>query len=287
MPLPIPKGTIIPPPGRPSWGGGEGLPLLYLGWGQRDFAKEPLAMHHDLGTNYYVILRGEIMVKTEFSEQIVRGPVALLFDPACAFGITQARRAVVEILVWIWQGMPVLPEIRPEPAGFRTLNLRARSVAALTEFHVRCRNEVALADAQLPRTLAALRELLEVEILRGNHPAPAEDEMRWKLAQAWMAGNLAIHAPVPALCDYLRMSPSTLHRFFRAQTGLSPGAYFRRVKTDEARRLIREEGWQVKAVAYHLGYRHANDLSRALAGSNKPQSTSARNLPPNPLWELP
>jgi AraC-like DNA-binding protein len=80
-----------------------------------------------------------------------------------------------------------------------------------------------------------------------------------------MAGNLAIHAPVPALCDYLRMSPSTLHRFFRARTGLSPGAYFRQVKTDEARRLIREQGWQVKAVAYHLGYRHANDLSRALS----------------------
>jgi AraC-like DNA-binding protein len=71
-----------------------------------------------------------------------------------------------------------------------------------------------------------LRELLEVEILRGNHPAPAEDEMRWKLARSWVAGNLAIHAPVPALCDYLRMSPSTLHRFFRAQTGFSPGGVF-------------------------------------------------------------
>lgn len=261
----IPRGTIIPPPGRPSWGGGEDLPLLYLGWGQRDFAKEPLAIHHDLGTNYYVILSGEIIVKAGISEHVVRGPVALLFDPACAFGIGQAKSSVVEILVWIWVGDPVLPELRPEAGGFRIMNLRARSVAALTEFHVRCRNEVALADAQLPCTLAALRELLEVEILRGNQPAPAEDEMRWKLARTWMAGNLAIHAPVPALCDYLRMSASTLHRFFRARTGLSPGAYFRQAKTEEARRLIREEGWQVKAVAYHLGYRHANDLSRALS----------------------
>jgi hypothetical protein len=89
----------------------------------------------------------------------------------------------VEILVWIWQGEPVLPELRPESGGFQTLILRAKSVEALTELHVRCRNEVALADTQLPRTLAALRELLEVEILRGNHPAPAEDEMRWKLAR--------------------------------------------------------------------------------------------------------
>jgi AraC family transcriptional regulator of arabinose operon len=261
----IPKGTIIPPPGRPNWGGGENLPLLYLGWGQRDFANEPLAMHYDLGTNYYVILSGEIVVNTGISQQIVRGPVVLVFDPACAFGITQSKLGKVEILVWIWQGEPVLPELRPDAGGYLALNLRARSVKSLTELHVQCRNEVALADGQLPRTLSALRDLLEVEILRGSQSAPAEDEMRWKLAQAWMAGNLAIHAPVPALCDYLRMSPSTLHRFFRAQTGLSPGAYFRKVKTEEARRLIREEGWQVKAVAYHLGYRHPNDLSRALS----------------------
>ena len=272
----IPKGTIIPPQGRPSWGGGEDLPLLYLGWGQRDFAKEPLAIHYDLGTNYYVLLNGEIVVTTGETEQLVRGPVALLFDPGCAFGITQTKQATVEILVWIWQGPPVLTDLRPEPGRFLALNLRGGSVVALTDLHTRCRDEVALADLQLPRTLTALRELLEVEILRANQSAPAEDEMRWKLARAWIAGNLAIHAPVPALCDYLRMSPSTLHRFFNVRTGMAPGAYFRKIKTEEARRLIREEGWQVKAVAYHLGYRHPNDLSRAMAGAAQ-QSRSRKS----------
>lgn len=265
----IPKGTIPPPPGRPSWGGGDEFPLLYLGWGQRDFATDPLAYHYDLGTNYYLLLRGEFVVTTAPGAQTVRGPVALLFDPDCAFGISQVKPAPVEILVWIWQGEPVLGELRPTPGNFLALNLRPGSVEALSGLHTRCRNEVALADNQLPRTLAALRELVDVEILRSNQSAPAGDETRWKLARAWMAGNLAIHAPVPALCDYLRMSPSTLHRFFRAQTGLSPGAYFRRIKSEEARRLIRDEGWQVKAVAYHLGYRHPNDLSRALAGNRE------------------
>lgn len=265
MSSPIPIGTVIPPPGRPSWGGGDDLPLLYLGWGQRDFATDPLAIHYDLGTNYYILLSGEIVVTTAQVTLTVRGPVAVLFDPGCAFGISQAKRATVEILVWIWQGQPTLTELHPQPGGFLALTLRPKSVDALTDLHTRCRDEVALADSQLPRTLAALRELLEVEILRGNQSAPAADDMRWKLARAWMAGNLAIHAPVPALCDYLRMSPSTLQRFFRAQTGVSPGAYFRRVKAEEARRLIREEGWQVKAAAYHLGYRHPNDLSRMLA----------------------
>lgn len=264
----IPKGTIIPPQGRPNWGGGEDLPLLYLGWGQRDFVKEPLAIHYDLGTNYYVILSGEVVVTTNSTAQAVRGPVALLFDPGCAFGITQSKAATIEILVWIWQEQPEMTELRPNPGDFLALNLRPKSVDSLSELHSRCRDEVALADQQLPRTLAALRDLLEVEILRGSDATPAADNMRWKLAHAWIAGNLAIHAPVPALCDYLRMSPSTLHRFFRAQTGMAPGAYFRKIKTEEARRLIREEGWQVKAVAYHLGYRHPNDLSRALSATS-------------------
>lgn len=262
----IPRGPILPPPGRPNWGGGQELPLLYLGWGARDFARDPLAIHRDIGTNYYIILRGEVMVNTGISERIVRGPVALLFDPGCAFGISQPHKSPVEILVWIWQGQPVVTELRPEAGGFLALCLRPAAVDALTDLHTRCRNEVALADGQVPRALNSLRELLDLAILRSSQGAPAEDEMRLKLAHAWMTGNLSIHAPVPALCDYLRMSPSTLHRFFRARTGLSPGAYFRQIKTTEARRLIREEGWQVKAVAYHLGYRHPNDLSRALAG---------------------
>lgn len=272
----IPKGTIPPPPGRPSWGGGEELPLLYLGWGQRDFAKDPLAYHYDLGTNYYLLLRGEFVVTTALGSQTVRGPVALLFDPDCAFGISQVKQAPVEILVWIWQGRPVLDELRPASAGFLMLPFRPASVEILSNLHSRCRNEVALADSQLPRTLSALRELVDVEILRSHQSAPAEDETRWKLAHAWMAGNLSIHAPVPALCDYLRMSSSTLHRFFKAQTGLSPGAYFRRIKAEEARRLIRDEGWLVKAVAYHLGYRHPNDLSRALAERSDSQDSRSR-----------
>jgi AraC-like DNA-binding protein len=268
----IPRGPIIPPPGRPSWGGGDDLQLYYLGWGQRDFSKDPLAIHYDIGTNYFILLKGEIVVTSGAKSQIVRGPVAMIFDPQCAFGITQGTRATVEILVWIWRGPPILTDLRPQDGGFLGLSLQAASMDSLVDLHTRCRNEVALADGQVPRTLAALRDLMEVEILRSHHAAPAEDEMRWRLARTWMVGNLAIHAPVPALCDYLRMSASTLHRFFRAQTGLSPGAYFRQLKTAEAHRLIREEGWQVKAVAHHLGYRHANDLSRAMASGVSPQS---------------
>lgn len=273
---PIPEGTIWPPKGSPNWGGRDDLPLIYLGWGRRDFASDPLAIHYDRGTNHFLILHGEIIVTTGQSEKTVRAPTALLFDGDCAFGISQSKPATVEILVWVWRGRPGLAELRPAPGDYAALPLRPGSLGSLMDLHSRCRNEVSLADGFLPRTLVALRDLMEVEILRASRPTAATGDVRWSLAHAWMTNNLAIHAPVPALCDYLRMSPSTLHRFFREQTGASPGAYFRKLKTDEARRLIKEQGWQVKAAAYHLGYRHANDLSRALAGA-EPGKNAAYN----------
>lgn len=267
MPAPIPTATILPPPGRPSWVGSEGLPLLYLGWGQRDFARAPLPVHYDFGTNFYLLLRGEVNLHTNLGQQVVRAPKAMIFDPAAAFGLTQARPGSVEILVWIWQGQAELPDLRPGHGKHLALALPRPALPSLVELHTRCRNEVARADPHLPRTLAALRGLMEVELQRAAHPASAaDDDVRWNLASQWLANNLSIHAPVPALCDYLRMSAGTLHRFFRKRAGQSPGAYFRHLKIAEARRLIEKEGWQVKATAYHLGYRHPNDLSRAIAG---------------------
>jgi AraC-like DNA-binding protein len=157
-----------------------------------------------------------------------------------------------------------IPELQLAEGTYLTLDLRDSSLDALKELHARCRKEIAVSDSSLPFTLHALRQLVEVEILRATRTATATGDLRWELAHSWMMNNLSIHTPVPALCDYLGMSPSALHRFFRSQAGLSPGAYFRKLKWQEARRLVENEGWQVKAAAYHLGYQHPNDLSRAL-----------------------
>ena len=264
MPNPISKVTVHPPPGRPSWGGQGNLPLIYLGWGRRDFAKNPLPVHYDRGTNYFILVSGEIVLSVGNEQKVVQGPNAILIDSDCRFGITQKRRETVSILVWVWKDRPQLPELQITEGASRTLDLRDSSLDALKELHSRCRKEIAVSDSALPFTLNALRQLVEVEILRATRTAAATGDLRWELAHSWMMNNLSIHTPVPSLCDYLGMSPSALHRFFRSQAGLSPGAYFRNLKWQEARRLVENEGWQVKAAAYHLGYRHPNDLSRAL-----------------------
>ncbi len=261
----IPKQTLIPPAGRPSWRGEVDLPLIYLGWGRRDFSRHPVQMHYDLGTNYYLVERGEIKIQTNGQTRSLRGPTICLFDSECPFGISQTRHETVKILVWIWRGLPLEKNLIPPPGGFRHTPLGKEALSTLANLHARCRDEVALADAATPAALDALHRLLDVEICRAAQPLNKDQsDLRWKLACDWIASNLAIHAPVPALCDYLRMSPNTLHRLFKAKTGVPPGGYFRQQKLLEAGRLIFKCGWPVKVAAFHLGYRHPNDLSRVL-----------------------
>lgn len=230
----------------------------------RDFVRDPLVVHFDHGADYHILLRGEIVITIGTSRQTVRGPAALIFNPNFPFGITQSKRQPTEVLVWIWQGHPRLRELRPAHDQFLTLNLGQRPLSSLIDLHMRCRDEVSRSDTHLPQTLRALRLLVEFEIARASGPRVATGDVRWDLAVSWMKNNLSINTPIPALCDYLGMSPSTLHRFFRSHIGYAPGVYCRDLTMREAKRLIREEGWQVKAAAYHLGYSHPNDLSRSM-----------------------
>lgn len=257
---------VKPPPGRPCWVGRGDSPLLYLGWGRRDFARFPVARHYDVGTTFYLVMKGDVMLSAAGVERRVEAPAMWVVDKDCLFGVSSGRSAGVEILVWVWRDAPGLAELRPEAAGVRELVLRADALPRLVELHQRCREEVARGDDAAGLALAALRTLVEVEVGRATR-APGDEEAReWERVREWINANLAMHAPIPALCDYLRMSPSTLNRFFRRHANMAPGEFFRAAKKQEALRLIRNEGWPVKTAAFHLGYRHATDLSRALSG---------------------
>jgi transcriptional regulator GlxA family with amidase domain len=80
----------------------------------------------------------------------------------------------------------------------------------------------------------------------------------------WLREHPEARAPSAGLCDYLQISPATLNRLFQKELGHGPREEALRLRLAEARRLIKEERWSVKAAAYHLGYKHPNDLSRRL-----------------------
>ena len=263
--MPNPPNIIIKPPqGRPCWLSHGDLPLIYLGWGIRDFKRVPLPRHNDPGINFYIVTKGDLTLTAEGIGHRMVAPCACIIDKECLFSVASGRSPDVEILVWVWRDAPTGAELKPKPGGMRLLPLRPDALPRILELHQHCRDEVARTDSAITLTLSALRTLIEVELVRASRLPQAEDELQWERVRAWIGANLAIHAPIPALCDYLHMSPSTLNRFFMKHAGVAPGVYFRTAKKQEALRLIQNEGWTVKTTAFHLGYRHATDLSRVL-----------------------
>src|SRR5690606_35212127 len=69
--------------------------------------------------------------------------------------------------------------------------------------------------------------------------------------------------PAARLSDYLGVSSSTLHRWFKRNLGQSPAAVVHRLKMETAQSWLVEGELSIKEIGFRLGYRHFSDFSRA------------------------
>ena len=84
-------------------------------------------------------------------------------------------------------------------------------------------------------------------------------------AVKWIRAHLAEPLPVETLAGIASMSVSSFHRHFKAATGLSPLAFHKQVRLQEARlRLLASPG-AVANVAFDVGYESASQFSREYA----------------------
>jgi AraC-like DNA-binding protein len=84
-------------------------------------------------------------------------------------------------------------------------------------------------------------------------------------AIAWIREHFAEPLQVEALANQVHMSPSALHQHFKAATAMSPLQYQKRLRLQEARRLLLSGGPSAEAVAYEVGYASASQFSREYA----------------------
>ena len=84
-------------------------------------------------------------------------------------------------------------------------------------------------------------------------------------AIAWIKAHYAEPLQVEALAKRAHMSPSALHAHFRAAAGVSPIQYQKRLRLEEARRLLLAGGTSAEAVAHEVGYASASQFSREYA----------------------
>ena len=84
-------------------------------------------------------------------------------------------------------------------------------------------------------------------------------------AIAWIKEHYAEPLQIEALAKRVNMSASALHRHFPAVTGVSPVQYQKRLRLEEARRLLLSDATSAEAVAYQVGYASASQFSREYA----------------------
>jgi len=86
------------------------------------------------------------------------------------------------------------------------------------------------------------------------------------------------------LADHLRLNPNYLSGIFRRETGLTPAKYIKRLRMEEARRLLESGEVSVTEIAGMLGYSSAGYFSRDF---KKTVGVNARSYRVNPGTEGP
>lgn len=84
-------------------------------------------------------------------------------------------------------------------------------------------------------------------------------------AIGWIKEHFAEPLQIEALASRVHMSPSALHHHFKAATSMSPIQYQKRLRLQEARRLLLTGAPSADSVAYEVGYASASQFSREYA----------------------
>lgn len=263
----LPRTLHLPPEGRPRWvcPASTELDLVYLGWGKRRFGQTPVPQSRHPGWVYFVVRVGTPSLRLEADTLRTRPGSVLLVGPDCASGWSDAPESVSEVLTWVWRTPPRCAECATPVNGWREFPADLALQRALQHAHGLCRAEVEQPSGLTGTALEHARLHIDLAIARSLQPRPAapDQRLRLELALRWLAENPGSVQPVAGLCEYLQIAPATLNRLFRARMGESVAAYHAQLRIERARQLLAEGTLPVKAVAFLLGYRHANDFSRA------------------------
>jgi AraC-like DNA-binding protein len=81
-------------------------------------------------------------------------------------------------------------------------------------------------------------------------------------AIGWLKDHFADPLQIESLAKHVRMSPSAFHLHFKTVTAMSPLQYQKRLRLQEARRLLLGEGLDAAEAAFRVGYESPSQFSR-------------------------
>jgi AraC-like DNA-binding protein len=104
----------------------------------------------------------------------------------------------------------------------------------------------------------------------------------------WLRDHFAEPLRVETLAKHVGMSPSALHLHFKNVTALSPLQYQKRLRLQEARRLMASEGLDAGEAAFRVGYESPSQFGREylrMFGSPPRRDVAALQAESRPMAE--
>ncbi len=256
---------MLPPQGRPRWMPRDpaGWELLYLSWGLRWMGEHPIPLARHEGWVYAVILEGSPSVLINGRARPTRRGEVLIFHPDCAYGWRDKGHRPSRLLTWLWRTPPAHSQLAPAASAYRQLRVGEQALRRLVTINRDCLR--AVGEAGEMAALALRRARLDLDLCLAaelGRSEPADRQYRANLAVHYLRHNPGALKPAKCLCDYLQVSPASVRELFQKHLGRSPQAVALELRMQHARNQL-AHGASVKQIAAELGYRHANDFSRA------------------------
>lgn len=256
---------LIPPSERyPKWSGNAGEQLVYLGWGERNFTREPIPVHSNPGWTYWILTEGRVEITFDDATRRFAAGEGFICGPNCPFGFPLQEDATsTRLLIWIWNETPS-SGIDVPTDQLHYLRFSQDQLRLLNTLHEQTRIEILEDSPDQSKVLQHIHALLDLVFQRARKNKDRKpDAIEIRNARQWMLNNLCSSTPVANLARYLNLSPMTLHRKFVEEIGEPPGKHFQRLKMSRCEELLAMESYSIKRVAYEMGYKHPQDFSRA------------------------
>lgn len=236
----------------------------------------------------YVLQEPAVYIVVQGRKQVTVGNKTYIYDPSQYLAVSVDLPAVGNVVEASPKAPYLCMTLTVDPRELAALIVEASRSAPDTGYDPRALYLSPLRTPLLDGFLRLIRLLdtpqdiavLAPLILRELHYRLLQSEQFGRLAQmaigngrlrrvsgaiAWIKEHFAEPLAVGELAKRVHMSPSTLHGHFKAVAAMSPIQYQKRLRLQEARRLLLTGPMSAELVAYEVGYASASQFSREYA----------------------
>ena len=230
------------------------------------------------------VYRPSLCIVAQGAKEVLVGEEAYRYDPSSSLLVSvdlPATSRVVEaspetpcLVVVIALDMALVGELLAKVWTLPTLKESGRAVclAPMDEQLVSAVERfLALLDA--PQDIETLAPLILQEITYRVMTGPQGARLRqiasagapaYRVSKAiqWIRSNFAKPLSVESLAKQVGLSPSSLHQHFKNVTAMSPLQFQKRLRLQEAKRLLLAESIDAADAAYRVGYGSPSQFSR-------------------------